>query len=404
MIDLFTKLLKDYLVQQNVAPDPNAQNTTSPGRVTLGAPDRTFVQSLPQGQSVNIYLADLRENRKLRSNERRRAETTNGHPQTIRESLYPSWVDAHYLITAWDTSNDQSTRAINEHKVLRAISSALLAGDPFTPREVYTDPTDAELASVERVRAAARAAAAAAGATLDQIVRAGDQAADAERKRITDDKLKPLNAWPPEFRLPGLPYQVLPPEGFPKLSEFWTTMGTGSVWKAVIYLVAAVPVEVKPQFEFPMVTTMKSTIGQTSDALGRQLIRAVDEDGFRGGTDHDWYQIGGFVTTLKRNRDGTPDLDSAGNQVFVPVVRAKAILQTLDASVSPPNSPPPPVPLQETRTDEGGKYQFVFAGPLPGEQRRFQVLVQKFGLKADPLDVVLTPAVPFPHDIEMQPA
>ena len=93
MLPLFTQLLKDYLVRQAVAPG---------NRVTLGPPDRAFVLGLPQGQSVNIYLADIRENRRLRTNERLRATSVNGHPTTIQESLYPAWVDAHYLITAWD--------------------------------------------------------------------------------------------------------------------------------------------------------------------------------------------------------------------------------------------------------------------------------------------------------------
>jgi hypothetical protein len=386
LISLFTQLLKDFLVRQNVA--PGVTNSTPPSRITLGPPDRAFVQALPQGQSVNIYLADLRENRKLRTIERLR-EPANGLPDQIREAMYPAWVDAHYLITAWDTSIDQSTRALKEHAVLAAISSALLAGDPFTPREVYPDPTDAQLASVETARAAARAAATAAGATPDEIVAAGDRAAAAERKRITDQVLAPLNAWPEEFHLPGLPYQVLPPEGFPQLSDFWTTMGTGSIWKPVVYLVASVPVELTPKFDFPLVTTMKTTIGQTANALGQQLIRAMDQDGFRSGTDHEWYQIGGFVSRFESPKP------------LAPVKRAKVTLQISgDAAVVPPI---PPLPLQETRTDDSGKYQFLFAGPLPGEQRRFQVFVQKTGLTAAPLDVVLSPADPFPHDVVMLP-
>jgi hypothetical protein len=380
MLHLFTQLLKDYLVQQGIAPAD---------RITLGPPDQKFVGTLQLGQYVNVYLADLRENRKLRRIEFKRDQPPNGLPERIHESLYPAWVDAHYLITAWDTSGDQSAKALAEHKILAAVSSVLLAGDPFTPREVYPDPTDADLAPIETARAAARAAAQAAGATLDQIVAAGDQAAAAARKLITDRILAPLNAWPEEFRLPGLPYEVLPPEGFHRLSDFWTNMGTGSLWKPVVWLVAAVPVELKPQFDYPIVTTMKTTIGQTADAPSQTLIRAIDKDGFRSGTDHEWYQIGGFVSKLD------------GPRPLVPVKGARMTLQTAgDPTAIPPVAP---TPLQETRTDDGGKYQFLFAGPLAGQLRRFQVIAQARGLKADPLNVVLTPAEPFPHNVVMQP-
>lgn len=382
MLHLFTQLLKDYLVRQNIVPASN---------VTLGPPNRNYVVGLPQGQSVNIYLADLRENRKLRTHERLRTDPGLGTNDKVRESLYPAWVDAHYLITAWDTSSDQSTRALKEQEVLSAVSAALLAGDPFTPREVYPDPTDAQLAPVEAARAGARAIATAAGRSSQEIVDAGDRAADRARQRITDQILAPLNAWPEEFRLPGLPYQVLPPEGFPKLSEFWTTMGTGSIWKPVVYLLAAVPLPLKPQFEFPVVTTLRTTSGQTSDTSSRQLIRALDQDGFRSGTDTEWYQIGGFVSKLD------------GPTLLSPVKGAKVILQAIRLANT--NPPSPPVRLQETRTDGSGKYQFQFAGPLPQPDKteRFQVVVQSVGLTASPLDVVLSPAIPFPHDVVMQP-
>ncbi|TWW08651.1 hypothetical protein E3A20_22180, partial [Planctomyces bekefii] len=156
MLPLFTKLLKDFLVRQTIAPAD---------RVTLGPPDRAFVGALPQGQTVSIYLADIRENRKLRSNERAREPFKAGSDKTVIESLYPAWVDAHYIITAWDTSIDQSIRALKEHQLLADVSQSLLVGDPFTPREVYPDPTDAQLASVETERAAARGVALRLGKT-----------------------------------------------------------------------------------------------------------------------------------------------------------------------------------------------------------------------------------------------
>jgi hypothetical protein len=381
MLPLFTQLLKDFLVRQNIMPT---------GRVALGPPDRAFVTALPQGQSVNVYLADIRENRKLRTHERRREDPGAGPSDKVRESYYPAWVDAHYLITAWDTAIDPSARALKEHEILAAVSSALLAGDPFTPSEVYPGPTNAQVLAVTTpVRNAAEDRARRAGASQAEIIQAGNEAANAAAQALTDRLLAPLRLWPEEFWLPGLPYQVLPPDGFPKLSEFWTTMGAGSAWKPVVYLLAAVPVELKPQFEHPIVTTLTTESGQTADALGRKLIRAIDRDGYRSGTDRRWYRIGGFVSKFD------------GPEPLAPVKRAKVVLQLAGDPAS--NPPVPPMPLQETRTDDAGKYQFAFVGPLPGQQSRFQVVVQATGLQAAPLDVVLSPADPFPHDVVMRP-
>ncbi|WP_020476522.1 Pvc16 family protein [Zavarzinella formosa] len=356
MLELFSQLLKDYLAQQEVSPV---------GHITFGPPNQAYVLGLPQGASVNIYLTDVRENRKLRTNERFHENPAPGGKGLIRESSYPAWVDAHYLISAWDSAKDPSIQAINEQKILRAISASLLAGDPFTPSVVYADPAEAELQALAAVVGAAAAEAAVA-------------AFIANRRSL-------LNAWPPELREPGLFYTVLPPEGFPKLSEFWTTMGNAA-WKPAIYLVAAVPVPLVEAFEFPAVTTMRTTTGQRVGGA-QQIIYARDEDGYRSGTNQEWYQIGGVVTV---------------SASLAPVKGARVTLQIAGNDTADP--PIPPLMLQEARTDEIGRYQFLFAGPLPCVQRKFQVLVQKTGLRAPPLDVVLTPAEPFPHDVAMQSA
>ncbi len=381
MLPLFTQLLKDFLVRQNVAPDGGG--ATPAGRIVLGPPDRAFATGVAQGQTANVYLADIRENRRLRTNERFRESPGTGPGQLAVETMYPAWVDAHYLITAWDTAADQSTRALKEHEVLANVSAALLAGDPFTPREVYPDPTDAQLASVAPARDAARAAALQAGRTQAQAAAAGDAAADQERQRIIDIVLAALLVWPRHFWLPGLPYQVLPPEGFPKLSEFWTTMGTGSVWKPLVYLVASVPVALQPRLEFPMVTSMTTTIGQTGNAQARRLTP---------GTDREWYQIGGFVSRLE-------------GPLKLPVRGAKVVLQLSGDPAAAPVVDP--IPLQETRADDEGMYQFLFAGPLrttdpDGRQRAYQVVVRSSGLRDAEMTVKFDPLTPVPHDVVMR--
>jgi hypothetical protein len=48
---------------------------------------------------------------------------------------------------------------------------------------------------------------------------------------------------------------VLPVEGFNKLAEFWSGMGTGSLWKPAVYLIVTVPVALVRENSGFMVTT-----------------------------------------------------------------------------------------------------------------------------------------------------
>lgn len=330
MVNLFTELLRAFLRRRQFAPSL---------RVRLGPPDRDFVSSLPRGLTVNVYLADVRENRKLRSNERLLQRPTPDRVLSdplARETLAASWVDAHYLISAWDTSTNQSIRALKEQEVIAKISGALLEGDPFNPQLIYDRQNPA-----------------------DEIE---------------------INRWPADSRNQGLPYQVMPPDGFPKLSEFWTTMGTGSPWKPVVYLVGSVPVPVAPSFEYPLVTTMRSSVGQTKNAPGRQLIP---------GTERDWFQIGGRVSRL----------DTPLERLLTPLEGVRVRLEQLpEPSAKPPTGL---IVLQETRTNKEGRYQFLFAGPTPERPRRLQIVAEATGLQAIPLPVQLSPADPFPHDLMM---
>src|SRR4051812_46025285 len=73
---------------------------TSPLQVRFQAPDddwRTYVSTLGQ-LALNIYMIELRENRELRSCGRTR-EFNQG---VVTEKPLPRYVDASYLITAWD--------------------------------------------------------------------------------------------------------------------------------------------------------------------------------------------------------------------------------------------------------------------------------------------------------------
>jgi hypothetical protein len=308
--------------------------------------------------SVNIYLADLRENRQLRTNERLRTPLANG---AVREDPYPAWVDAHYLISAWETAKVPNVAALSEQRVLSAVSAALLGGDPLTPADVYAAPRDPEVPGLL------------AGFGFQNL---------AALLTFFETQIAP---WPTEFQVPGLPFQVLPPEGFPKYSEFWTTMGQGSVWRAVVWLVASVPLQLPPGPEFPAVTTMTTVTGQTDDAPRQRLIP---------GTGHPWHQIGGRVF-----RPDPP-------RPLAPAAGARVLLQLpADPAAVPPR---PALSVQETRTDRLGRYQFVFAGLPPADALApfttpYQVVVRYPGLQADPQPVDLNPRTPFAHDIVLRP-
>jgi hypothetical protein len=352
VIPLFTDLLADFLVRRKVAKKAG---------VFLGPPDQAFVAALPaEPVCLNVYLADLRENRKLRSNERSRTRLLNNG--TVREDPYPAWVDAHYLISAWDTIQDASASARNQQVALNAVSAALLTGDPFTPNTVYAPPGPDELADLLSYFGVANEAA---------------------LLRLFATRLGP---WPTEFQIPGLPYEVLPPSGFPNLSDFWTTMGQGSPWKPVVYLVASIPILLIQGPEYPEVTTLSTLTGQTDDAPARRLVP---------GTEHVWHQIGGRVLRF----DGPP-LD------YQTVAGARVILQA--PGRNPDGTPGPMLPVQDDRTDDDGRYQFVFAGETAANRlapftTRYQVVARYPGLQGDPLDVDLNPTTPFAHDIVLRP-
>ena len=104
---------------------------------------RTYVANLT-GESgplngLNIYLADMRENRALRSNERIR-ESSNGG---FTEIPPPRYVNCHYLISAWNpaslsqTSNPALEPAMVEMALLSDVTRVLMDNEPMIPRQVY---------------------------------------------------------------------------------------------------------------------------------------------------------------------------------------------------------------------------------------------------------------------------
>ena len=210
MLKLVDTLVRDLLVDQVPALVTAAQVRFQPPDAAL----RTDVVNLNR-LVLDVYLVELREHRSLRSNGRDRSLD---HGIVLVEQA-PERVDCHYLLSAWSPAQPAPgiEPTLDEHALLYDAMASLLLAGPLNPSRVYP-PASAKLA-----------------------------------------------AWPARFRDDDLPTNVVPGEGFLKLSDFWTSMGQDSRWKPVVYLVVTVPVAMLSEVAGPMVTTLM-TEHRLSDA------------------------------------------------------------------------------------------------------------------------------------------
>jgi Pvc16 N-terminal domain/Carboxypeptidase regulatory-like domain len=197
MIDHLDNLIRHLLI---------AEVGVTEAQVRFEPPDdnwRTYVSTLT-GNALNIYLFDLREHRKLRSNERIR-EIENG---VVTEHPAPRRMDCHYLITAWSpaTVAPSIEPTVDEHALIYRVASVLTNSEPLIPRRVY-DPFPLPN-------------------TFPDVI------ADAE-----------------------LPTTLLPAEGFPKYGEFWGTMGANHRWRPAVYFIVTLPLILRKEVSGPTVTT-----------------------------------------------------------------------------------------------------------------------------------------------------
>ena len=191
MIEALDDLLRKLLMQRLPTLLPTEDH------VRFEPPNHTFPPLVGHvdGHVADVYLIDVRENRRLRSNER------YVDPVTRLWQPAPHRVDCHYVITAWSGATAASgiDPTIEEHKLLSRISKVLLDEGTLSFRRVLS-------------------------------------AAD-------------LAALPPLLQESELPLTVGPGEGFAKLAEFWGTMGAQHPWRPAVYLVATLPLVAAPSFE-----------------------------------------------------------------------------------------------------------------------------------------------------------
>jgi len=211
MIDHLESLLR-FMLMDGVPglrplPPPNPPPAVVAEQVGFQPPDegwRTQVSNL-QLNALNVYLVDVRENRKLRSNERRRSVEAG----QVFNTPAPAQADFHYIVSAWSPAQISPAvePTLDEHVLLYQALAVFLQAAPFNPSRIYP-PGSPLLASVP------------------ELIRDSD-----------------------------LPTQVAPTEGFTKLPEFWSTMGGNARWKPVVYLVVTLPVVLEREIAGPMVTT-----------------------------------------------------------------------------------------------------------------------------------------------------
>jgi hypothetical protein len=272
MLRLLDVLIRDLLVGELVALTTDAQVRFQPPDSTL----RTDVVNLNQ-MTLDVYLVDLRENRKLRSNERAR-EVTSG---TVFTATAPDRLDCHYLLSAWSPAQPAPgiEPTLDEHALLYEAAAALINNAPFNPSRIY---------------ASAPAS---------------------------------LAAWPADTQGADLPTAVVPADGFGKLSEFWTTMGSDMRWKPCLYLIVTIPVVLVREVAGPMVTTLMTDYRQAGIPDSAEA----------------WITIGGEV------RSTTP-----GGTVLLP--EAWVQLETLGGTT-----------LRRERSSDAGR--FTFDRLRPGQYR-----------------------------------
>jgi uncharacterized protein DUF4255/carboxypeptidase family protein len=220
MIDVFDNLLRHLFLSR-------IDEIKDESQVRFQPPDddwRSYVKNLNVAgkpvNALNVYLADLRENRILRSNERVR-DIQNF---TVSDRPRPRRIDLHYLITAWSpaTAGAHVEPTLDEQALLYKVVGALMNAEPLVATDVYAP--------------------------------------------------SPLPAgFPPEIADVELPTMILPVEGFPKIAEFWGTFGTVHPWKPVVYFVATLPVVLHQELLGPMVTTRVIEYRQQGSALPGEI-------------------------------------------------------------------------------------------------------------------------------------
>lgn len=168
----------------------------------------------PDRNALNVYLVELRENRRLRTNERIEVVVEG----EVEEEPAPRRVDCHYLISAWSPARVSPTiePTLDEHALLHQVASAFANREPLVANDIFA--------------------------------------------------VAPLPpGFPPSLVLNALPVSLMAPEGYAKLPEFWGTMGEKQALKPVVHVAITLPLELEKRRSGPIVTTRVLTFRFAGD-------------------------------------------------------------------------------------------------------------------------------------------
>ena len=252
-------------------------------RIGFLPPDQTWRDAIGDMAHLNVYLVELRENRKLRS-------STGSAPVRI---------DCHYLISAWDKKSDgipphaTPSGTTKEAELLYEAAALVLARSPIVPAEFP--------------------GAAAWGA----------------------------------YATHQIPITLIPPEGFPKLPEFWGTMGsTANLWKPVLHLIATLPLDLPQPAPGPPVVKIVLDVQGSAEPGGEPSESLITISGMVLAPDG--APLGGRLVTLTCGgaRFGSTHSAADGRFTFVGVPPGPCRLEAgdglqhgsidLDPSLDPP--------------------------------------------------------------------
>ena len=225
-------------------------------QVSFDLPDGTLFTGATR--RLSLYLVDIRENVKLRSNER----PTQPGPSGLIPRRMPSRLDCHYLIAAHSPTSPGLPPL--QHALLYQATAALIHSLPLVPARVLAGHPE-------------------------------------------------LANWTAPYRDLELPMTVNPPEGFAKLAEFWGTLPGSHPWRPAVHVVVTIPVEsadTTPSgtvrhaitvYRQGTATEARAEIGgtvldKTGNPVGRANVFALDGQGVLARTSSD--DEGRFVFAL----------------------------------------------------------------------------------------------------------
>ena len=303
--------------------DPNAPLTNPKLTVHFERPGKNFPPDTLTGACLNVTLVDVRENQKLRKNDRVTIRTDREHFTT----QVAAQLDCHYLATAWiKGAETPHIEAQQERRLLYEAAAAMLRHSPIDVRTVldvpltFPQPEEASADDWHELRAILN---------HPHEDDPSQTVSDMEFSNLKQDSV---------LLSRQLPLEALPPEGYSKLPEFWGLMETNAQWRPAVYFIVTIPVERLRWPRGPEVRSINTTI------INLSAKRTIPNEPDKQPSDRElFYKIGGRITRAGKPAPSvTVVLTGSGKRV------GHLPHNPLDVSVK-----------QQTVTGDDGQYQFT---------------------------------------------